>query len=68
MNRDNINSVVDSAFNSAFANWSSKIERELYPSAFTDEYSWLRVKHSIEINNTFLKEALKQTIAELLED
>lgn len=68
MDKDKINSVVDSAFDSSFENWSSKIERELYPAAFTNEYSWLRVKQSIMINNAFLKEALKQSLAELLKD
>lgn len=68
MNKETINSVVDSAFDSAFSNWSSKIECDLYPSAFADEYSWLRVKSSIELNNTFLKEALKQALTELLTD
>ena len=68
MDKEIINSTVDSAFDIAFSSWSSQIERELYPSAFADEYTWLHVKHSIEINNNFLKEALKQTLAELLKD
>ena len=57
MDKNKINSAIDSAFDSAFKNWSSEISRELYPSAFANEYSWLRVKRSIEINNEFLKEA-----------
>lgn len=68
MDKAKIDSVVDSAFNSAFSKWSSEIEQELYPSAFTDEYSWLRIKNAMKINNAFLKEALKQSLAELLED
>lgn len=68
MKKSKINSVVDSAFDSAFSKWSSEIERELYPSAFVDEYSWLRVKAAMEINNSFLKEALKQSLTELLEN
>lgn len=68
MDKNKINSVIDSAFDSAFKNWSSEISRELYPSAFANEYSWLRVKRSIEINNEFLKEVLKQSLSELLDD
>lgn len=68
MDRDKINSVVDSAFDKSFSDWSSKIERELYPSAFKDEHSWLRVKNSLQINNSYLKSALKQALSELLAD
>lgn len=66
MGKNEINSAVDSAFNSAFEKWSTQIQHELYPSAFADESSWLRVKKSLEINNAFLKEALKQALSELL--
>mgnify|MGYP001853006604 CR=1 FL=1 len=65
MDRSKINSAVDSAFDSAFKNWSHQIEKELYPAAFADEYSWLRVKNSVKINNEFLKAALKEALAEL---
>ena len=68
MDSNKINSVVDTAFDNAFSNWSKQIEKELYPSAFADEYSWLRVKSSFEINNKFLKAALKQALCELLTD
>lgn len=68
MNKDKIDSVIDKSFDSAFENWSKQIERELYPAAFADSYSWLRVKNSLKINNSFLKEALKQSLYELLKD
>lgn len=68
MDSKKINSVVDSAFDTAFSNWSNQIEKELYPSAFASEYSWLRVKNSFEINNKILKNALKQALSELLTD
>ena len=67
MQKEKIESIVDSAFDSTFKNWSSNVERELYPAAFSDEYSWIRVKKSLEINNMFLKEALKQSLYELLD-
>lgn len=68
MEESKITSVIDSSFDSIFKTWSSKIEKELYPSAFADEFSWLRVKKSLEINNAYLKEALKQSLIELLSD
>lgn len=60
--------IIDSSFDSVFASWSHKIERDLYPSAFANEYSWLRVKGAIETNNLFFKEALKQSLIEILSD
>lgn len=68
MNSDKIKKTVDNSFNSIFATWSRQIEKELYPSAFADQYSWLRVKSSLDKNNQFLKEALKATLIELLSD
>lgn len=68
MNRNTINTVVDNAFDVSFKNWNRQIEKELYPGAFADEYSWMRVKNSLKINNSILKEALKQALSELLAD
>ena len=68
MDRNTINSVVDNAFDSSFKNWNRQIEKELYPAAFSDENSWMRVKNSLKINNSILKEALKQALSELLVD
>lgn len=68
MDRKKINSAVDTAFDTAFKNWNRQIEKELYPAAFPDEYSWLRVKNSLKINNEFLKAALKEALAELSEE
>ncbi len=66
MDKQTINSIIDNAFDDSFSNWNKTIEKELYPSAFTDEYSWLRVKNAIEVNNNCLKKAIKQAISELL--
>lgn len=63
-----ISSLIDSSFDSAFEKWNQQIEHELYPSAFADEHSWLRVKESLKINNQFLKEALKQSLNILLSE
>ena len=63
-----INSVVDASFDKAFADLSENLRNELFPGAFANAYSWLRVKNSLEINNNHLKEALKQSLKELLID
>lgn len=63
-----IRELVNSAFDNSFSNWTKCIEKELYPSAFTDEYSWLRVKEALRINNSFLKESLIQSFISILSD
>ena len=68
MDRDKISEIVDTAFDSTFSTWSKQIEKDLYPSAFADEYSWLRVKNSLKVNNLFLKNSLKQVLAEVLSE
>lgn len=68
MDRDKISEIVDTAFDSTFSTWSKQIEKDLYPSAFVDEYSWLRVKNSLKVNNLFLKNSLKQILIEVLSE
>lgn len=68
MDRDKISEIVDTAFDSTFSTWSKQIEKDLYPSAFVDEYSWLRVKNTLKVNNLFLKNSLKQILIEVLSE
>lgn len=68
MNNKDIEKIIDTSFDTAFSSWNKQIERELYPAAFANEYSWLRVKNSIKLNNLLLKEALKLSLIELLKD
>lgn len=68
MDCDKISKIVDAAFDSTFSTWSEQIEKDLYPSAFADEYSWLRVKNSLKVNNLFLKSSLKQILVEVLSE
>lgn len=68
MDREKISSVVDKAFSSSFAEWEHQIERDLYPDAFSDQYSWLHVKDALSKNNRFLKEALKSALCDVLSD
>lgn len=66
MDSDKIKQIVDDSFESIFSTWSEQIEHDLYPSAFANQYSWLKVKKSLDQNNRFLKEALKSVLIELL--
>ncbi len=66
MNNNKISGAVDTAFDAAFKTWNHQIENDLYPSAFTNPHSWLAVKNSLEKNNNYLKEAMKQALYELL--
>lgn len=68
MDKNKINQIIDPSFDSAFESWDKQIGRELYPSAFADEYSWLRVKNALKINNCILKESLKLSLTEILND
>lgn len=68
MDKKEIEKIVDRSFNAAFSNWSNQIEKELYPAAFANEYSWIRVKDSIELNNQLLKESLKLTLIEIFKN
>lgn len=68
MTSDEINLIVDEAFDAAFSQWSKQIEKELYPAAFADQFSWLRVKGAISINNAALKNALKASLSRLLSE
>ena len=66
MKREQAAAAIDAAFSEAFKNWEATIERDLYPAAFADEYSWLRVKSAIARNNKCLKTAVTQAILNVL--
>lgn len=68
MTSNEINEIIDEAFADAFSQWERKIENELYPAAFVDQYSWLRVKGAIAVNNAALKSALKLSLSRLLSE
>ena len=68
MTSNEINEIVDKAFADAFSQWERNVEKELYPAAFADQYSWLRVKGAIAVNNSALKNAIKLSLSRLLSD
>lgn len=68
LTKKQIDNVVDASFDNAFADLSTSLKSELYPSAFVNEYSWIRVQNALKINNNHLKDAIKQCLQELLLD
>ncbi|MCM1026492.1 MAG: hypothetical protein NC432_08635 [Roseburia sp.] len=68
MDKAQIEEVVNASFQNAFSAWAKQIEQDLYPAAFSNPYSWLRVKSSLKKNNEFLQHALIQIFTVLLAD
>lgn len=44
MEKTEIEKIVDTAFDQAFSKIQPAVDRELYPDAFANKNSWLRVK------------------------
>ena len=69
MDKNSVDSAVDNAFSVLSKKYDSQIERHLYPAIGNDpDYLWLRIKEAIDANNHLLKEALKDSLSELLSD
>lgn len=68
MKNERISSAVDNAFDTALKSIQPRMERELFPNAFADEYGWLRVKRAIDLNNAAIRQAIKAALAEALAD
>lgn len=68
MDKSKIENIVDSAFNKAISAVQPKLNMELYPAAFADEHTWIRVQRIIDLNNSALKNAVKIALSEILCD
>ena len=66
MKRQEIEKIVDTCFDRELAQIQQKVSMELYPAAFANEYSWMRVKTVFELNNQAIREAVKTSLAEIL--
>ena len=66
MNQEKINAAVDAAFDKALAAIQPRMDWELYPRAFANEYSWISVKNAIDLNNAAIRQAVKSVLAEVL--
>lgn len=68
MNKESIEKIVDTAFDSCFADIQPLIKRELYPAAFANPHSWLKVTAAIDLQNLAIRKAVKQILSETLSD
>lgn len=68
MQKKEIEKIVDSAFDEAFSKIQPRLDSELYPAAFANEYSWLRVRGALNANNRAIRQAVKEALTSLLGD
>lgn len=60
MDKATIEKAVDSAFDSCLSEIYPLVSQELYPAAFANEYSWLRVKNVFDLQNSAIRKAVKK--------
>jgi len=63
-----IEKIVDSTFDKALREIQPKVNMELRPDAFANEYSWLRVKAVFDLNNSAIRKAVKDALVSILGD
>lgn len=68
MTKSEIERIVDASFKSALNEIQPSVNRELYPAAFANEYSWLRVKSVFDLQNRAMCTAVKNALSEILGD
>ena len=66
MNRSEIEKIVDSSFDQALRAIRPRVDKELYPEAFANQYSWLRVKAVFDLQNQAMRAAVKDVLSQLL--
>ncbi|MBQ1470027.1 MAG: hypothetical protein IIZ29_04145 [Schwartzia sp.] len=68
MSKSDIDTVIDKAFQNSFSEFDQKLLRDLHPDIFKDEYAWIHVKNAIMSNNEMIKNAIKESLRNLLTD
>lgn len=66
MDRTMIEKTVDKCFDEAIGQISGRVNMELYPDAFANEYSWLRVKAVFDLSNQAMRNAVRASLVALL--
>lgn len=66
MDKSVIEKAVDSAFNSCLSEIYPLVDQELYPAAFANEHSWLRVKAVFNLQNSAIRKAVKKALSDVL--
>lgn len=68
MDKITIEKTVDSAFDKCLEEIRPLVSRELYPAAFANEYSWMRVQAVFDLQNKAIRKAMKSIMIDLLSD
>lgn len=68
MQKSEIEKIVDSAFDKALEDIRPAVNCELYPAAFANEYSWLRVKGVFDLQNAAIRKAVKEALSIIFND
>lgn len=68
MTKSEIERIVDKSFAAALHEIQPCVNRELYPAAFANEYSWLRIKAVFDLQNSAMCTAVKNALSEILGD
>ena len=68
MDKKKIEKIVDSAFDKALESIRPAVNRELYPGAFANEYSWLSVKNVFNLQNAAMRKAVKEALSIILSE
>lgn len=66
MDKSSIEKAVDKAFDESLQKIRPFVNKELYPAAFANEYSWLHVKSVFNHQNKAMREAMKMALCEIL--
>lgn len=66
MKKTDVEQIVDSAFDKALNAIMPLVNRELHPGAFANEYSWLRVKSVFDLQNAAIRDAVKESLSNIL--
>ncbi len=68
MQKTDIEKIVDTSFDKALTKIAPAVNRELYPAAFANEHSWLRVKSVFDLNNAAIRRAVKEALVAILSE
>lgn len=66
MQKDEIEMIVDTAFDKALSSIEPAVNQELYPAAFANEHSWLTVKNIFKLTNAAIRKAVKEALCSIL--
>lgn len=64
----NVSAAIDEARKKHYVEFKKKLGMCLYPAAFADEYSWLRVNEALEVLDVFTSRYLTSAIETIVKE